>query len=116
MEVAREFGVSKATAGRICVAELGLDHARGLMAQNLNTIARLCSESLISDIDDLNATQRSILLGIACDKLAALDGRAKDGGNTFQVVNVTNISTEVAEKLIRTLAEKTQTEPPIIEV
>lgn len=116
-EVGAEYSMSKNTVGAIALRELGHEFVKKATVANLTQLVHSCSESLLGRLDEMNPTQLSIVMGIAQDKLLALDARQQPS-MTLNHVNVTaNISDSAVEALIAAATAKhTVSTQPIIDL
>ena len=100
-ETAGIFKVNKNTVHAICYRELGADGVRQATIRNLRQVVHEASEDLLEDLAGLKPTQKALVMGIACDKLAVLEGARQDAAlHVGQMQVIANISHEDITRLI----------------
>ena len=113
-ETARATGVSRSKVGEIALGDLGPDFRRQRVTQNLWELASSCSDGLLNELESIPPAQRSILLGITLDKLAAMAPKPETISLTQNNLNlsVPTLTGEQFEKLL-TAATPPPSTPPI---
>ena len=115
-DVAKEFGVSKNCAGAIALRELGAEFVKRTTVSNLVLLINACSEDLLGQLDEMNGTQKAIVMGIAQDKLLAIEQRQNPSYSLPTVHIQANISDDAVEKLIQAATAKHTAPQQIIDI
>jgi hypothetical protein len=115
-QCAEVFGISKNTAGAICIRELGRDGVRKVTERNLRLLANTAAADLLEDMDKISPTQKGIIMGITLDKLEKIDSRQEVPASLTQNnINITT-SPNITREAVLQFFEKIQSAPETIDI